>query len=489
MLYRLRLPLLLLSLLPFLLSGLARASQQIALPEIGQSGGAIVTPEQERRAGEAVVRNIRRAGGILDDPLVNDYLNHLAYRLVSNSDTQHPQFEFFMINDRVINAFALPGGYIGVNYGLLLGTKSESELASVLAHEIAHVTQRHHARAYEFSEGSNIPYLAAMIAAMILGAQGTQTGEVGQAALAAITAGSIQQQINFTRANEKEADYIGIQLLADSGFDPYSMAAFFQKLDRESRLYGPQAPEFLRTHPVNESRIADATNRAEQMQRAISPNPKSYYLMRARLQVITATDKKVVRNGFAKTLKSGRYLDRDAEQYGYALSLIETGEFTQARKILNGLIKRDPNRIAYLLERARLESKANQHTQAIKHFKQALKNYPGNGPLTLAYAQALLHAGEAKDAQQLLTEYLRHKPSDPHFYKLLAEAEADLGHSANTHVAMGEYYYRIGQTHQAIDQLSLALQNKSLDFYSTSRIEARLSEFKEEIALLQQGVQ
>ena len=489
MLYRLRLPLLLLSLLSLALSGMARASQQIALPEIGQSGGAIVTPEEERRTGEAVMRSIRRAGGILDDPLVNDYLNHLSYRLVSNSDTQHPQFEFFMINDRVINAFALPGGYIGVNYGLLLATNSESELASVLAHEIAHVTQRHHARAYEFSEGSNIPVLAAMIAAMILGAQSGQGAEVGQAALTAISAGSIQSQINFTRANEKEADYIGIQLLADSGFDPISMAAFFQKLDKESRLYGPQAPEFLRTHPVNESRIADATNRAEQMRRTNTPNPKNYYLIRARLQVITASDKKVVRDGFAKTLKSGRYLDRDAELYGYALSLIATGEFAQARKILNGLLKTDPNRIAYLLERARLESNANQHQQAIKHFKQALANYPGNGPLTLAYTKALLRAGKAKEAREIITEYQRHNPSDPNFYKLLAEAEADLGNSANTHVAMGEYYYRIGQTHQAIDQLSLALQNKSLDFYNTSRIEARLSEFKEEIALLQQGMQ
>ncbi len=484
MLYRIRLPLLLLTLLSFTLTGFARA-QQIALPEIGQSGGAIVTPSEERRTGEAVVRNIRRAGGILDDPLLNDYLNHLSYRLVSTSDTQHPYFEFFMVNDRNINAFALPGGYIGVNYGLFLASDSESELASVLAHEISHVTQRHHARAFEFSEGSNIPVLAAMIAALILGSQGSQ---VGQAALTALSAGSIQSQINFTRANEKEADYIGIQLLADSGFDPYGMAVFFQRLDKESRLYGPQAPEFLRTHPVTESRIADATNRAEQMSRANSPNPKNYYLMRARIQVITARDKIAVRNGFEKTLKSGRYLDRDAELYGYALSLIETGGFDQARKILNDLLKTDPGRIAYMLERARLESMANQHKQAITHFKQALADYPGNGPLTLAYTKALLRADKANEARQVITEYQRHNPDDPHFYKMLAEAEAALGQSANTHIALGEYYYRIGQTHQAIDQFSLALKKKPLDFYNTSRIEARLNEFKEEIALLQQGM-
>ncbi|NNF97285.1 MAG: tetratricopeptide repeat protein [Halobacteria archaeon] len=239
---------------------------------------------------------------------------------------------------------------------------------------------------------------------------------------------------------------------------------------------------------MTESRIADATNRAEQMRRASNPNPKNYYLMRTRIQVITASDKKAVRNGFEKTLESGRYLDRDAEQYGYALSLIETGEFDQARKILNDLLKTDPSRIAYLLERARLESMAKQHKQAITHFKQALADYPSNGPLTLAYTQALLRAGKANEARQIIIEHQRHNPDEPHFYKMLAEAEAELGHSANTHIAMGEYYYRIGQTHQAIDQLSLALKNKTLDFYNTSRIEARLNEFKEEIALLQQGM-
>jgi predicted Zn-dependent protease len=224
------------------------------------------------------------------------------------------------------------------------------------------------------------------------------------------------------------------------------------------------------------------------MRRTTSPNPKNYYLMRARLQVITALDKKAIRDAFAKSLKSGRYHDREAEQYGYALSLMETGEFESARKILNDLLKNDSDRIAYLLARARLESMANQHQQAINHFKQALANYPGNGPLTLAYAQALLRAGHPKEARQLITEYQRHKPDEPKFYKLLAEAEAALGNTAKTHIAMGEYYYRIGQTHQAIDQFSLALKNKQLDFYDASRVEARLSEFKEEIALLQQGM-
>lgn len=176
-------------------------ADNIVLPDIGDNAGNI-SPAEEYRTGEAVVRNIRRAGGILDDPLIQGYLNELGYRLVAPSESQQ-LFHFFLIKDLAINAFALPGGFIGINAGLILATKSESELAGVMAHEIAHVTQRHHARQYEQGSSSNIPIIAALIAAMVLG---SQDNDVGQAAIASVAAGSAQKQINFTRSNEKEAD-------------------------------------------------------------------------------------------------------------------------------------------------------------------------------------------------------------------------------------------------------------------------------------------
>ncbi|MCW9024315.1 MAG: M48 family metalloprotease, partial [Gammaproteobacteria bacterium] len=314
-------------------------AHSVDLPEIGESAAAIVTPIEEFETGQAVMRNIRRAGGTLEDPLVHQYLNQLGYSLVANSESQMKNFHFFMINDNSINAFALPGGFIGMNYGLLLRTQSESELASVLAHEIAHVTQRHHARSYEYGSHSNVPAIAALIAAIILGGNNY---EVGEAALATMAATSIQNQLDFTRENEKEADHIGIALLSDSGFDTYSMAHFFETLEKNSRLYGQEAPEFLRTHPVNKTRIADAKNRARQLPQHPLPEQKAFLLIRSRLQVLTSTDIHKTREAFEQNLQSGNYLDQDAENYGYALSLIASKEYTKARQIIQALLKKEP---------------------------------------------------------------------------------------------------------------------------------------------------
>ncbi len=463
------------------------AAEAIALPEIGASGAALVSPIEERRTGEAVVRNIRRAGGILDDPLVTDYLNFLGYRLVSHSDTAQRQFTFFVVNDDAINAFALPGGYIGVNYGLLLATESENELASVMAHEIAHVTQRHHARAYELSENSNnIPVLAAIIAAIVLGSQGS---ELGQAALTSLAAGNIQRQLDFTRANEKEADYIGIALLADSGFNPASMADFFHKLEKESRLYGSSAPEFLRTHPVTENRIADALNRAAQYPHRKWHSSRKYYLMRSRLAVLTSRDPESTYRQFENDLRNGRYIDKAAARYGLALAMIATKRYDAARTVLDRLLDEDDGRIAYLLARAELETLAGNHPAALTRFADALADYPGNGPLTLAYARALLKAGKPQATRDLIHAWRKQGADDssiPEIWQLLATAEAKLGHRAESHVALGEYFYRIGQTHQAIRQLKQALKGKEpLDFYHTARIEARIDAFQQELAMLQ----
>lgn len=458
-------------------------SKTINLPEIGQSGGTYITPIEEFRTGEAVMRNIRRAGAMLDDALLNDYLNHLGYHIVTHSDASAKDFNFFIVNDPTINAFALPGGFIGVNYGLILAADSESELASVVAHEIAHVTQRHHARAYEFADNSNIPVLATLIAALILGSQGS---ELGSAALAALSAGSIQSQINFTRENEKEADYIGIGLLADSGFNPSAMSDFFGKLSREGRLYGVNAPEFLRTHPVSESRMADAGNRARQYpQNKTFHSPTSFYLMQARLHALGSKNKKKLIQQLRADLKNKNYKHKEATEYALALTLIETQQYAAAKKIIRPLMKASPARIAYLLANARLESLANSHKAALAAYNKAIRNYPGNEALTTGYIEALLRAKKYQEAKTVLHKQLRRDTNNPHLFKLLAEAEEHLGNETGTHVAMAEYYYNVGLTHQALNQLEVALRSKQLDFYNTARIEARMTNFKDEIVQLE----
>lgn len=447
----------------------------INLPDIGDSAGDI-SPAEEYRTGEAVIRNIRRAGGVLDDPLIQSYLNELGYRLVAPSESQQ-LFHFFLIKDKAINAFALPGGFIGINAGLILATKSESELAGVMAHEIAHITQRHHARRYE--QGSdNVPMIAALIAAMILGGQGS---DIGQAALASVAANSAQKQINFTRANEKEADRIGINLLINAEFNPHGMAAFFDTMDKQSRLYGDNIPEFLRSHPVNPARIADAKHRANQHPDSLTQNSTTYHLLRTRLKILTSDNKAHMVNYFSNKLKEGSYQNKAAALYGYALALQANKKYKQALQQTRILLKMNPEVITYNILKAQIEADSKRYTTALKTFKKLLNLYPGNNIISLIYAETLLKANKVKLAHNILQTQISHSTKNPKLYRLLAETQAKLNKTASSHQSLAEHYYLLGQTHDAIKQLEIGLKTPKIDFYLISRLEARLTEFKNEL--------
>lgn len=472
-------PRLLLLLLAFLLVLPAQAApgESIALPDIGDSGTTVLSGEQERRIGEDVVRNLRRAGHLLDDPLLNDYLDSLGFRLAAGEAATRHDFDFFLVDASDLNAFALPGGFIGVHYGLILAAERESELAAVLAHEIAHITQRHHMRRYTQSQGSSMTITAALIAAVLLGAQ---SDELGEAAMASIAAGAAQSQVNFTRANEQEADRVGIALLADAGFDPQSMPAFFERMQKNSRLYGPQGPEFLRTHPVTTSRIADSRNRANQLPKRERTDQLQYELMRARLQVITADNPGEARQIFEANLAAGAHVSQDAARYGLALAQMKSGDDDKARETFKELLDGDPQRIAYVIALAEAEMGRGETAEALDVYAQHLALMPGNPALTYYYAEALLQAGESKRARSLLRDFVRKGPRMPEYYRLLARAEADTGQAANAHAAMAEHHYLNGDLRPAIEQLEMALAMKGLDFYTTSRLEARLTAFQAE---------
>lgn len=471
-----RLPILLL-VLSLVLPAPAALGEAIALPDIGDSGTTVLSAEQERRIGEDVVRNLRRAGHLLDDPLLNDYLDSLGFQLAAGDAAASHDFDFFLVDASDLNAFALPGGYIGVHYGLILAAETESELAAVLAHEIAHITQRHHMRRYTQAQGSSMTMTAALIAAVLLGAQ---SQEVGEAAMASIAAGAAQSQVDFTRANEQEADRVGIALLADAGFDPQSMPAFFERLQKNSRLYGPQAPEFLRTHPVTTSRIADSRSRANQYPKREQPDELQYALMRARLQVLTADTPSDARQIFQANLEAGAHVRAEAARYGLALAQIESGDHAAAREILQELLEKDPQRIAYMVALAQAEMGAGRTDQALDIYARHLALMPGNPALTYYYSEALLQAGDPKRARTLLRDFVRTGPRAPEYYRLLARAEADTGQAANAHAAMAEHHYLNGDIRPAIEQVQLALKQKDLDFYTASRLEARLSALQAE---------
>lgn len=463
-------------LLSFTLSSTAlpglSAAQGIELPDIG---GSSVSLEQEHRIGQAAYNNIREAHAVLNDPLVEHYIQNLGYELVSSGDPQDFRFHFFIVNDADINAFAMPGGYIGVNYGLILDTQSESELAAVMAHEIAHVTQRHYARSYDALKGTSLAATAALIAAILLGAKNDQ---IGQAAAASIAAGSAQKQIDFTRANEKEADSVGIRLLEKAGFNPESMADFFQRLQHATRLYGAEAPEFLRTHPVTSARIAEARNRARQFPHHKYISHKAYYLIRARLQVLTSRDPAGTLRSFKQNLAKGSYLDKDAEEYGYALALMANNDNARALPILSRLQNADPQRLAYITAWAEAEAGSGHSDKAVSRLHAALQLNPYNPLLSHYYASTLLQAGKPKTAITFLQDFINNAPPSPDTYKLLAQAQGQAGNDVGAQMAMAEYYAQYGQLHQAIQLLEQARRTRGLDFYDSSRIEARLKDLK-----------
>lgn len=459
------------------LAGHTASGDSISLPDIGDSGTQVLSGEQERRIGEDVVRNLRRSGHLLDDPLVNQYLNSLGYRLAAGEAATDYDFNFFLVNASDLNAFALPGGFIGVHYGLILAAERESELAAVLAHEIAHITQRHHMRRYTQAQGSSLKMTAALIAAVLLG---SQNHKVGEAAMASMAAEAAQSQVDFTRANEQEADRVGINLLADAGFDPHSMPAFFERLQQNSRLYGPDVPEFLRTHPVTSSRIADSRSRANRYPEREPADDLHYELMRARLQALTADNPREARGIFEANLEAGAHQREEAARYGLALAHIESGTYDTARTILQNLLEDDPQRIAYVVALAQAEMGRGETGQALALYARHLDLMPGNPPLTYYYAEALLQAGHAKRARGLLQDFVRNRPRSPAYYRLLARAEGEAGNPADAHAAMAEHHYLNGDLRPAINQLRLALDQKGLDFYTTSRLEARLASLQAE---------
>ncbi|MDB4409543.1 M48 family metalloprotease [Gammaproteobacteria bacterium] len=442
------------------------------LPNLGDASGQVISPKQDKELGAYFMRQIRQAGMVLDDPESTAYLQALGHKLAIHSENPGYGFTFFLVNDTSINAFAGPGGYIGANVGLFLAAESESELAGVMAHEIAHVTQRHLARAFQAQERMSLPTTAAIIAAIIIGAAADPSA--GAAAMTAASAAGIQSQINFTRANEKEADRVGIQTLADANFDPFGMPQFFERLQKNSKLYGTRPPEFLSTHPVTSNRISEATSRAETFPRVKNYTSLDFFLLQAKLRVNNYPNpRQVLADTRRYEGKSGG--KTPVEQYEFALLLAKNENYNEALPIMQSLHKKDPDRIAYRLALGQMLNDANQKQEALDLYKNTLDLYPGEIMVIQPYATTLMAAGKSDKAFKLLSDISNTNDPEPQIYKLLAQAAGATNHKLQTHTAMSQYYFLNGYTNQAIEQLKLAEKSPSLSAYETARIQARIA--------------
>ena len=462
----------------------AQANLEIALPEMGDSAGALVSPLEEYQVGQSFYWRLQQSVTLVEDPEVNSYISSLGYRLVANSDDPGRTFTFFVVPDSSVNAFAAPGGFIGIHTGLMLTSESESELASVMSHEIAHVTQRHILRSFERSKRMSVPMTAAMVAAALLG---IADPSVGSAAIMAVQAGNVQIQLDYSRAHEAEADNLGMQTLVDAGFDPQAMPRFFERLQIAGRFYGgSQVPEFLRTHPITGSRIADARGRAAKLE---SPsrirNSEQFFLMREKLRVMGSTNMRELIKTYEDQLKEDSS-NQTATRYGYALALLKNGNFTQARDEINTLIDSDDNQLSYHLALADVEIALGRMNAALAIYNDFQRVYPDDWALSIKQVQALLRANQPREAVNLLQRQLDVGGSSAILYRLLAQAYGDMGQKSKSHIWLAEHYHSSGQLVQAADQLRIAADYARGDEFELAKISSRLRQIETDIAMMEE---
>lgn len=461
---------------------MAFAASTHDLPDFGDSAGTVISPEYDRRLGQLFLKQIRYFTRIVSDPEVESYIQSLGYQLASHSDNPEQPFNFFVVDNPGINAFAGPGGMIGMNSGVIINSENESELAAVMAHEISHVTQRHLARTFEEAGKFSLAKGAALLGAIIVA---TQNPDAGLAAITGITGLSAQNQINFTRANEEEADRVGMQLLVRAGYDPQGMPAFFEKLQQLSRYAQSGAPEYLRTHPLTTSRIADSQARAADYPQKKFKSTHTYKLIRYKLIVnSTKTAKEAasfLRNKLNKSDASAK--DKLPIRYGLAYAHIKDSDFTRAQQQIKFLLDDNADDISYLLLAAQLETARSDYNAAFTIYNKAYELYPDYKPLTMAYSRALLDVQKGKEAREILKNYERHNTHDLASYSLLGQAEAMLGNEIETAIIQTEYYFLAGETKLAIDKLKFIQQQYKLNYYEEQRVTARMAELEYELEL------
>ena len=451
---------------------------QINLPEMGDSSGTLISPVEEQELGAAFFRSLHARVKINQDVEIQQYIQSIGNRLVASSDLPANPFHFFVVVDNQINAFAGPGGYIGINSGLILLTEAESELASVMAHEVAHVTQRHLYRAFEAASKLSIPTAAATLAALLIG---SQSPALGQAALIAIQAGSVQFQIDFTRDNEKEADRVGMQTLAKSSFNPRSMPVFFERLQQSSRYLGRDIPEFLRTHPVSASRISDTRGRANKYDYKQYSDSQNYLLARAKLRVFSITDKNVALQYFKVRAKQGVKNQQAVARYGIALVYQQQRKYSKAEKIFKKLSKEYPNQSQYVYAEAKTALDAQHYKTALRLLEKARNRFPNNNAIKIEYISTLLKNNQPELAKSILQSLGNDLKTQVWYYELLSRSYAKLNQSAESHRYLAELYYALGQTESAILQINLAKKGKGINIYLQEILNERLGFFENEV--------
>ena len=442
------------------------------LPDLGDSSQLVISAKEEQAIARAILREVAVSPEIIQDIEVIDYLKNLGNRLVAYSPNKTQQFNFFVVNESSINAFAMLGGVIGVHTGLILASNSESEVASVLGHEIAHVTQRHLPRMIAQQKNDTIKSVLGIALALLVARANPQ---LSAGTMTAASAMGVQKQLDFTRENEKEADRVGFQILTDAGFDGRAMVSFFGTLQKGSRFSEGAAPSFLRTHPITTERISDMSNRVKDTRyRQIPDNPDFVYI-KSKLRAINGTPQSVVAE-FEGSIKDKRYMNEAAERYGLAIAYMRKNDFVKARQEVEWL-KTNAKKDALIETLAcKLEVATNQPTQALNLYLKALNIYPNYRALIYGLAEHYLMTNEPEKTIRLINDKLNIYPDDSYFFELLSKAYSKQGKELLQYQAQSEAYYRKFNLPRAIEQMEFAAKSKDGNFYQKSIVESRLKQ-------------
>lgn len=451
--------------------------QKNSLPEIGVVASDAISLDKEVRIGDILMRQLRGQAPIINDPVLDEYIQDLGNRLVAQAENVKFPFNFFLINSPDINAFAFFGGNVGTHTGLIFNADNESELASVLAHEVSHVTQRHIARRIQSQQRSSPLQIASLFGSILLA---IANPEAGIAAVSASQAAAAQASINYTRSNEKEADRIGIQILAQSGYDPEAAATFFGKLAEKYRLRSTPFA-YLLTHPLPQSRIADARSRAANFPSRRVPESLNFHLAKARIIARYYGNPKDNITEFESIISKQRYVIEDAALYGLALSRFENEEYDKAEKIISHLREKAPDNMFYIDTTTDIYMALKQHDKAIELLTERAKRTPRNSVITLNLANVLIDKGDIDKATQILKDYLLVDSNNFLALQLLSDAYGKSRQMLEMHQSKAEVYALVAAYPRAIDELHSAYNFAGDRTLEKQRIRARIDQLRDEI--------
>ena len=458
----------------FALTSPAHSSDsEIRLPMLGDSSSGIVSKYQEYQLGREWLKVFRSRVQTFDDPLMQNYLENLLYNLATYSELEDPKLELVIVNNPTMNAFAVPGGVVGVHTGIFSFAQTEDQMVSVLAHELAHLSQRHFARGIEAQRKSTTASLAGLLAGLVLAA--TVGGDAGMAAMAAAQALGIENQLRYSRSNEKEADRFGLRTMQAAGRDPQAAAEMFETMLKRLRYAGDRPPEFLLTHPVTERRIADARSRTIGSSMRHYPENPQYFLLQARALVSLSNTAKDSIKRFTGKLNANT-LQREAAMYGLALSYMKDENYTKADILLEDLLKSKPYDPVFNFTAVELYIAKEQYSIALQKTSQLLNRSPNNYPLLSLRAEALWLDHQYEAASKILTQLTRKRNQDPMIWYRLAEVRGLAGNISGVHEARAEYFILIAAFSLAREQLNLALGLVKHDFKRSAVYRQRLRE-------------